>query len=232
MNRFDVIQKIISRKKKVVYLEIGVFKGHVFLKIRARRKLAVDPEIQINKLKKLRYLLKNPYNLGNTYFEMTSDLFFEKHAPAVLADDTDVAFIDGLHTYEQAYKDVVNCLRYLQAEGVIIMHDCNPPNAAAAQRAASVSEAAGLQHPEWTYDWTGDVYKALLHLRAEYADLHIFVVDCDFGLGIITRGIAAAPLNLTPEQIAGMTYQDLARNRENLLNLKSLDYFEKWVGRI
>ena len=39
---------------------------------------------------------------GVRYFALTSDQFFEKVAPEVLAGGVDVVFIDGLHTYQQA----------------------------------------------------------------------------------------------------------------------------------
>ena len=63
---------------------------------------------------------------------MTSDEFFAK---ASLPFRFDVVFIDGLHTYEQSRKDAENALGVIVEGGVIIMHDCNPPNAAAAQPA-------------------------------------------------------------------------------------------------
>lgn len=40
MNRFDVIQQTIAEKKVRNYLEIGVKKGKLFLKVKARKKIA------------------------------------------------------------------------------------------------------------------------------------------------------------------------------------------------
>lgn len=57
----------------------------------------------------------------------TSDLFFREQAPQVYKNKKiDIAFVDGMHTYEQSLVDNVNCLKYLREDGYIILHDCNP----------------------------------------------------------------------------------------------------------
>ncbi len=228
MRRLDIIQGIINQKKNVTYLEIGVFRGQVFLKVKAKRKIAIDPQFKIRKTKRLRYYFRNPSNLNSKYFEMPSDDFFQNHAEEV-KNGIDVAFVDGLHTYEQALTDVENCLKYLNPGGVIIMHDCSPPSAAAAQYAFSPTEAASLNHPEWNDEWTGDVFKALLHLRAAHNDLDIFVVDCDYGVGVVRCGEPEAPSTLSVDDVKKMTYEEFAPQREKLLNLKSPEYFNDWV---
>ena len=78
MKRINVIQSIIDRKKKVNYLEIGVFTGRVFLRVKAKNKVAVDPDFKIPKAWKIKYGIRNPSNWGSKYFEVTSDDFFEK----------------------------------------------------------------------------------------------------------------------------------------------------------
>ncbi|MFC1775865.1 class I SAM-dependent methyltransferase [Pseudomonadota bacterium] len=213
MNRLGVIQSVINRKDNVKYLEIGVNDGRVFLKVKAHRKIAVDPMFQIPRADKLRYGLRNPTNIRNRYFKMTSNTFFENHADA-LKKGIDVAFIDGLHTHEQSFCDVVNCLGFLNPDGVIIMHDCLPPNAAACQKANSPEEAILLEHPGWTNEWTGDVYKALLQLRVTRNDLDIFVVDADYGLGVIRKGAPSESINLTMNEVKNLSFDDFYAQRE------------------
>jgi hypothetical protein len=58
------------------YLEIGVRAGDAFLKIKATRKLGVDPNFVISSTKKFRYYFKNPYNIFNKYCDMERDTFF------------------------------------------------------------------------------------------------------------------------------------------------------------
>ena len=88
-----------------------------------------------------------PGETSELFYE-TSDMFFEKHATELFSKDPlNVAFVDGLHTWEQTYQDVLNCLNYLSDNGVILMHDCNPPTAATAHPAESWQAAAEMGLP-------------------------------------------------------------------------------------
>jgi predicted O-methyltransferase YrrM len=219
MNRIDVIQKIIDKTGAQNYLEIGVSNGHCFLSIRARRKVAVDPKFNVSLKRKLKTIFRN---WGARYYELTSDDFF---ARVKLPHGFEVVFIDGLHTYPQTLKDVENALRVLGKNGVIIMHDCNPLDAATAHPAESQPHAASMKLPGWTGAWMGDVWKTICHLRSQRPDLKVFVLDCDCGLGIITHGKADDVLDLSVAELQKMDYDALAKNRRQLLNLKSEDFF-------
>jgi SAM-dependent methyltransferase len=223
-DRIQIIQKVIDRTAATKYLEIGVFNGDCILGINCLQKTGVDPAPQIRFKEKLKSWLKN------RRFKLcaaTSDDFFAGLKPETRFD---VVFVDGLHTYAQALRDVENSLRFLSDGGVILMHDCNPPSAAAAHPAGSLAEAAAMNLPGWNGEWTGDVWKAIALLRSQRPDLRAFVLDCDFGVGVVTRGKPDDRLELTSQRIAEMTYQDLARNREKILNLKPESYVEEFVA--
>ena len=113
----------------------------------------------------------------------------------------------------------------LKPDGVIVMHDCNPMSAAAAQFGYAPKKAAQSGIPGWTGEWTGDVYKAIMQLRAERSDLHTCVLDCDYGLGIVRRGTPDSTLKLSLDQIATMTYEEFASRRTELLNLRAPETF-------
>ena len=101
-SRTQIIQKIINQQKYKSYLEIGCDNDENFSKIIIDKKTGIDP-------------IK-----GGT-LRMTSDNFFEKNIK-----NFDLIFLDGLHTYEQTIKDIDNSLRYLNINGVILIHDCLP----------------------------------------------------------------------------------------------------------
>ena len=147
---------------------------------------------------------------GARFFEIPSDAYFAALDPEVAFD---VAFIDGLHIYEQALRDVENALAHLNADGVVLMHDCNPPEAAVAARDPAVAAADGHKA------WCGDVWKAVVHLRATRRDLRVSVLDTDYGIGVIRRGEPRELLDIAPEEIAGMSFDQLAADRESLLGL-------------
>lgn len=229
MKRTEVIQKILNRKKSPVYLEIGMGTGKNFFKIKARQKIAVDPHFSFSARQRISWIFRNPRNLFAKYYEMTSDDFFT-HAKDSFTFD--VIFIDGLHSHAQTMKDVKNALGVLKEDGVIVMHDCNPPNEAAAFPANDYDHAALMNLNGWTGEWCGDVWKTICVLRSTRKDLRIFVLNCDHGLGIITRGKSESLLTFSAEEIEVMPYETLSENREVLLNLKEEDFFFEFLETI
>ena len=212
MNRADVVQEILNRIRGKTYLEIGVSTGESFLPIRARNKVAVDPQFRIPRAKKLRFA-RNLFS-RTRYFEVASDVFFAEHAGFLSGRGVDVALIDGLHTYVQSLRDAENCLRYLNGRGVIVMHDCSPATEAEAKLC-------------------GDVWKTIVHLRAARHDLRVFVLNCDYGLGIVARCQPEGKrLDVPVSRISQLSYHDLARNRARYLNLKGPSYLEAFLARL
>jgi hypothetical protein len=230
MRVIEMIQAIAARRSITTYLEIGVLEGQVFLRVQATRKFAVDPRFRIGWARKLYHLARRPENLRNRYFEVTSDKFFAEHADSI-GVGVDVAFIDGLHRREQVRVDIKNCLGYLRSDGVILVHDCLPPSQLAALPADCPSEIAAQAGPNWTGEWTGDVYRAVIGLRAERHDLDVFVVDCDFGVAVVTRGNEHPRLSISQEAVESMTFGDFEADRERLLNVRSPEYFLNWLDR-
>lgn len=262
MKRYEVVQHVIDRIKGRNYLEIGVNAGESFINTRAARKIGVDPVptsqlIQkalvssnidyfsfsttgTSKASKLKITARAtqtidqfPARESSEFFYMTSDSFFEKKANALFqSEKVDVAFIDGLHTHEQSCRDVLNVLDHLNDRGVILMHDCNPPTFSSAAPAGSLEEASKLNLPGWNGQWCGDVWKSIVYLRSIRNDLSIFVLDCDFGIGVVSKAMSVKTLNLTADQINAMTYKDLNADREGLLNLKPQEYLFEFLAAI
>ena len=221
MNRLDVIQALMRQKNLKNYFEIGVENGHIFFRIKSTFKVAVDPKFLFDASRRFGKAILNPYNLNNQYFEKTSDDFFAQDAQRVFAGKKiQLALIDGMHEYKFALRDVENTLTHMYDDGVIIMHDCNPQTAGAAGRFA-----------DWEAgEWNGDVWRTIIHLRSQHPDLNVFVLDCDQGLGIVTRQKPESTLNFTPAQIQSLTYDGLVQNRQEWLNLKPANYFYNYFG--
>lgn len=169
----------------------------------------------------------------NKYFRMESDVFFDTQKPMLSEYGIDVAFIDGLHTFEQSLKDVENTLNHLNTNGVIVLHDCNPLSKAAAYPAQSIDEVRKINPPGFDGVWNGDVWKTIAYLRATRKDLNVFVLDCDFGLGVVTRGTPENMLEYSAEAVRNLSYRDLSENRKPLLNLKDARFIEEFLkGRM
>lgn len=154
----------------------------------------------------------DPVDMGYTTHVMPSDEFFDKLPEYVKFD---VIFVDGLHIADQVYRDILNALDHLSDNGVIFCHDMNPPFEIC-QRTKPVIP-----------DWNGDCWKAFARLRSEREDLEMFTVDIDFGVGVIRRG--RQHKIEVPEVL---DYQFLDENREELLNLVSVDEFHARMKRV
>jgi hypothetical protein len=193
MNRAEIINELINKYGYTSYLEIGINNPNVdrsWEKIKVDIKHGIDPNFE-------------------TTYQMTSDEFFSNH----VNQNYDIIFVDGLHVFEQVYKDIKNSLKYLNNSGTIIVHDCNPLNEIV-QRPERVSDA-----------WNGDVWKAIVKLRMEEIDLTIHTVDTDEGCAIIRRG-SQVLLPVSPEENP-YDYSFLERRRVESLNLISVEEFKR-----
>ncbi len=227
MNRVKAVKRALAARVSPVYLEIGVFKGLAFRRFSADEKIAVDPAFRLSPRSRE---LADAKARATHYFETTSDDFFATQSGFLEQRPIDVALIDGLHTYEQVVRDVENTLRYLRDDGVIFLHDCNPPFELAGRRAESwqdfMAQQKGPLKIGW---WNGDVWKAIVQLRTR-PDLVVGVLKCDQGVGFVRKGRPESTLSYTPEQIAALTYADLKADRRRLLNLQPPRYLDTFLS--
>jgi Methyltransferase domain len=232
VNRIKAVQQALRGRSEPVYLEIGVSRGSAFRRITADTKIAVDPAFKISAPN---YRRAETTARETRYFELTSDAFFATQSELLERHGVDVALIDGLHTYEQALQDVDNVLPYLREDGIIVMHDCNPTNRMVAFPANSYEEFRA-QNRLWDLlwatlpAWSGDVWKAIVHLRSTRDDLQVAVLKCDFGVGLIRKGKPESTLSYSPAQVDALSYADLATDRQRLLNLKPAAHLAKFMG--
>ncbi len=227
MNRQIIAQTLIDKFQFETYLEIGVQRAKNFFSVKAHRRIAVDPVFKIGLTRRLKNLLTF---FRDHFYEMTSDDFFRDKAVNLFSSrKIDVALIDGLHTYEQVVKDFENCLAHLSSNGFILFHDCNPLTREAAEFAHSPEEIME-KFPGKSPEWNGDVWKAIAHINAAYNDVEIFVIDCDYGVGVARRKQGAGgKLEIDPQLIGTLTYDDLEKNRSAYLNLKEVSFWNDYL---
>lgn len=195
LTRSQILNLFIKKNNYKTYLEIGVNTpaqpGYNFENVEIALKHGVDPAV-------------------NTTFKITSDEFFEKHINVKY----DLVFIDGLHIFEQAYKDIVNSLKWLNKGGTIVVHDCNPTKEITQRR----ERASDI--------WHGDVWKAILKLRMEDPNIEIYTVDTDEGCAVIKKG--HQKLFMAEKKIEDIyRYNFFNAHRKDILNLISVDEFKK-----
>lgn len=199
MRRNQVINFLIKKCQYSKYLEIGVAEGQHLESIKCELKDSVDPYI------------KNSFitsNDGPAKYKITSDDFFATIAPT-LSYKYDIIFIDGLHEAQQVDKDIQNSLEYLNKNGSIVLHDCNP-----------VTELS-QRVPRASAHWNGDVWKSYVKLRMTRSDLEMYVVDTDQGCGVIRFGTQ----ELYNNELDTLTWKNFNHHRKKMLNLINVHEF-------
>ena len=192
MLRTDIIQKFITKRNYKSYLEIGTYRNVNFDKITIDNKVSIDPDPE-----------------AKATYQMTSDEFF-----AVNQDKFDIVFIDGLHEHNQVYKDIQNSLKFLNPNGVIILHDCMPKN-----EKMQLWDNKSHQFEEWTGDTWKAYYKALNEINYK-----VYVLDTDYGCGVIDTSHPKPKLAHIVD-MEELTYQDYLKlkeeNKYNIVNPNS-----------
>ncbi|HWH58323.1 MAG TPA: class I SAM-dependent methyltransferase [Terriglobales bacterium] len=191
-NRIALVNLLVSTKRNATYLEIGCQSNDLFDSVFCSRKVGVDPRS------------------GGTV-RATSDDFFESNKQLF-----DVVFIDGLHTYDQVRRDVINSIRFLKPGGFVALHDMLP--------------GSWLEHhvPRISDAWTGDVWKVAFELSSS-TGIDFKIVKVDHGVGVFrTAGETPELLDLRKE-LGEKQFEYLYRN---IGRLPLLDWHEfvKWLG--
>ncbi len=161
---YEALAEAHRRLRPRGYLEIGVHEGHSLqLAQPTTRCLGIDPSPNV------------AFETHSTIRAMTSDDYFANHDPvADLGAPLDLVFIDGLHLFEQALRDVVNVERHSHSATVILIHDCLPIDAVTAARERT------------TMIWSGDVWKVMVTLARHRPDLSLTTLDAQpTGLGVV-----------------------------------------------
>tara|TARA_B100000886_G_scaffold29757_1_gene18759 strand:- start:4268 stop:4942 length:675 start_codon:yes stop_codon:yes gene_type:complete len=184
-NRLDLIKYAIKKNDYKIYLEIGCHLDYIFNEITID-KTGVDP-----------------VSGGN--FRGTSDQFFEKNQRKF-----DCIFIDGLHTYQQVKKDILNSLKFLNQNGIIILHDCLP------------SCISHQRVPRARYKWNGDVWKAIVEIRTK-ENLDTYTILADQGLGIIKKKKNTSLLDLTEKDLKKLNFKYYYNNYQKIMRTITFD---------
>jgi len=139
---------------------------------------------------------------------MGSDEFFAQNEELF-----DIIFVDGLHTQAQVTRDIANACYSITDHGVIILHDLNP-------------KKEEIQEPKPTKgnsEWTGDGWKAWVLARAYMNYVTMFVIDTDYGCGVIRVGTQ----KLFDVNCNELNWDWLCKHRKEALNLLSIEEWER-----
>jgi hypothetical protein len=153
MNRTDLINHLIRSRRLTSYLEIGMHGTY-------------DNFDQVCCTQK------------TCAYPSSADEFFTQNTCRY-----DIILLDGVHTESQCKKDIDHALDCLMPGGVIIIHDCMPP------------DAWHQREPELYHEgenWNGTTWKATLRYFNE-SPYKCFLLDMDWGCGIIDSSQSQTP---------------------------------------
>ena len=199
--RTGIINSIIQAFHYNSYLEIGVGNGWHYENVCVPHKQCVDPGGAENQWG------------GQVTYKMTSDEFFEKNPNK----NYDLIFIDGLHHAENVERDIRNSLNSLHPNGMVICHDMNP------------TTELMQRVPRESIEWTGDCWRAWLRFRNAYPNLLMFVLDTDYGVGVI---YPHDRMPLVPMLDADMTFDEFNGRKHELLPLVGVNELWDRLGRV
>lgn len=159
--RHEFLAQLHELIKPKVYLEIGVQHGWSLQLSKAAVSIGVDPDP----------LMKRSETYYHRIYKMTSDQFFDRENGFIGREDTelgtpkiDLAFIDGMHLADFAFRDFLNIAKYCHSRSVVVFDDVLPTT----QEMASRIQCPG--------DWTGDIWKLFDTIRSE-THLVVALVD-------------------------------------------------------
>jgi tetratricopeptide (TPR) repeat protein len=206
-----VLRRLHERLKPRVYVEIGVETGaSLALAQPPTVALGIDPAPRIG----------CDFTADTQLFRMTSEAFFAGHDISALTGcpGIDLAFIDGLHTFDQALRDFVDIERLALPGSVVLVHDCMPLSAPTATRE---------QHTRF---WSGDTWKLVPLLKRHRPDLTVRTIACPpTGLAVITgldpRSTTLADRrNALIAEFVDLPFEYLRDDRDTKLNVIANDW--------
>ncbi|NES92529.1 class I SAM-dependent methyltransferase [Okeania hirsuta] len=148
-SRSDRLNQLATINQSSNYLEIGVAKGVTFNAINIENKVAVEPKFKFN---------TQEYATDNIVFlEVTSDEFFRNYAKDF--EVFDLIYLDGLHTFEQTFRDFCASLSFAHAKTIWLIDDTCPGSYAQAKPSFEDCTKLARLSQEKPGTWMGDVFK-------------------------------------------------------------------------
>lgn len=213
IKRHDVINSIADRINASTYLEIGVSRGITFDRVKIKAKTAVDPRFRFDFIGK---------SSGNTsYYQLSSDEFFGFHAGNSIYD---IIYLDGLHTFEQTLRDLLNSMHYLSPRGVIVIDDTVPSSFFASLNSQKLASDLRKAVGEPDKSWMGDVYKVVAFIHGFLSCYSYGTVKENHGQTILWK--ARRPykdsFSLSMLDISNMSYAGFLQHHDEFMNYQDL----------
>jgi hypothetical protein len=226
MERPELLNMLLRQFSAPRYLEIGVHKAETLRLIEADERVAVDPMFQFDT--KLTEFHQPP----TSFFEVTSDRYFEQHVD--VSRPFDVVFIDGLHSFEQTFRDFTNVMNVTSRSSFIVFDDIGPSDFVEAAPGEIFHKIHPL-YPRTSTGWMGDVYKMMFMIETFFPFLQMRIpVEAPNQLVAWyvshTRPVEKA-MKKSMTEIAGAQFADLILSRPHFKPVPIATILEEYAMR-
>jgi hypothetical protein len=145
-------------------------------------------------------------------FAVTSDTFFATQNLSYILGEPkfSLAFIDGLHLFEQALRDFINLEKWASRESIVLIHDCLPLDTVTSSRTRS------------SHFYSGDIWKLALCLKKYRPELKIATIRTGPTGLCVAGGLDRASTVLTTiyencvAEFVPLTFDDYKRHLEDM----------------
>lgn len=191
--------------KPARYLEVGVETGFTFFEVNAAAKTAVDPAFMFDVAE------AKGVEPDAAFHSITSDAYFRDHWNGQVFD---LIFLDGLHTWDQTYRDFCNSLLAIHARSVILLDDIFPNDVFSCNR----DQLEGTMMRQLLTNspvnaWHGDTYKVMPLIQTFHPSLNYCTIIGDGNpQALVWR--SSQPMDVSFDII----------KEQGSLNMASLDY--------
>ncbi len=211
IRRHQVVGGLTALYDDARYLEVGVSKGDTFGQVPAARKVAVDPVLRFD-VEQMRR--DQP---GTEFHSVTSDVYFaEKVAPR---EKFDVIYLDGLHTFDQTLRDLMNALHHLAPRGVIVVDDTRPTSYAASlpdrDSCIEVKRHLGATGKAWM----GDVYRIVYFVEAFCPQLSYRTIEDNHGQTVFWPSRRGPVTERSPSEVATLDFEQFVLTTGSAMRL-------------
>ncbi len=148
------LQRLAAINEGARYLEIGVCNGDTFLNLDFPTADAVDPNFQFD--------THAFAQEGRRFLAKTSDAFFREDSAG---QSYDVMFLDGLHTFEQCFRDFCASMAYAHRRTIWLIDDTVPNDAFSIRPDIRDTWRLRAAHGVNSPAWHGDVFKTLFAIH-------------------------------------------------------------------
>ena len=220
LSRVALIQSLLDRCDNPTYLEVGVNVGLTFLNIDASLKIGVDPQFLFD--------WRQQRSQSTRLYETTSDCYFGSMAAG--HDLFDVIFLDGLHTFEQTLRDLINAIDRLKPRGIVVIDDVLPNSYHASLPDIGIAKSVRtFLKADHDPSWMGDVFKLVFFIDTFFQQYSFATVTESHGQLVMWKSPRSQIVERSVLELAQLQFSDVI-TKQKIFNIKPFDEILKDIA--